>query len=104
MAVQYSGADLASLGRLVVTSHQHRPLPLAAFGGKGELEPVRLRPDLVGQPEHGLVRPVVAGEPDDGKVAEVPGESAQVLGIGTAECVDCLRVVAHAGETGAVGT
>ncbi len=41
--------------------------------------------------------PVVAGQPDDGQVGEHAGQRAQVRGIGTAEGVDRLRVVTHAG-------
>ena len=100
---QHSRADLPCLGGLVVAADELRPLARAALGRQRQLKPGRLRPDLVGQQQDLGPGPVVAVQPDDRQVGEGGAERAQVLGVGAAEGIDGLRVVADAGQPVAAG-
>ena len=97
----------AQISRACVASSWQRTSsggdPGAAVAGQGQVQARRRRPDEVGQVQHALPGPVVAVQADDIQAGVVGGQLAQVRGVGAAEAVDGLRVVAHAGQLLPVG-
>ena len=121
VGVEHPGADLPGLGGLVVAADQQGRLPVAGrparataratagvtaqvtARGQLQLQPLRLRPDHVGQLEHRAAGAVVADQPHHGQVRVPDRQRAQVRRVGAAEGVDGLRVVADAGQARALG-
>ncbi len=97
--------DHLGLARLVLDGDQKRPRPLAARRHERLAEAsLALVDHRVGGVEDGLGRAVVAIERNHfGAAGESVGEAGDVADLGGAKTVDRLGVVAHHGETGAVG-
>src|SRR5712691_13363587 len=98
MRREHPGADLAGLGGLVVTADEQRLLSGTAVAGQLELESLRLRPHCVGELQDGPFRSVVLYQADNAKVRVSLSQRQQVSGIGAAEAVHGLSIVADAGQ------
>ena len=103
MRREHPGTDLACLGRLVMTADKHRGLAAGPIGGQRELQAVGLRPDHVGQPQHGGLGAVVPGQPDHAEARVGIGEGTQMRRVRAAEPVNRLGVIADAGQAAPVG-